>query len=73
MLDSTGSKNESSRASDDIDPVVEVYKQGVDRTLLRQNLRLTFKERLNKFGARLEFAAELRRAGRAARQAARQD
>lgn len=30
----------------DPDPVVEMYKQSVDRTLLRENLRLTPEQRL---------------------------
>ena len=46
------------------DPVVEAYKQHVDRTLLRENLKLTPEERLRKLQALLEWAEELRRAGR---------
>jgi hypothetical protein len=30
------------------DPVIEVYKKDVDRTLLRENLRLTVEQRLLK-------------------------
>jgi hypothetical protein len=30
------------------DPVIEVYKKDVDRTLLRENLKLTVEERLRK-------------------------
>ncbi|MFN3650222.1 MAG: hypothetical protein ACK47B_11640 [Armatimonadota bacterium] len=47
-----------------VDPVVEYYKQGVDRTLLRENLKLTPTERLQKLQALQEWAEELRRAGR---------
>jgi hypothetical protein len=49
------------------DPVIDAYKRDVDRSLLRENLRLTWEERLIK-GRRLqELAAELARAGRALR------
>lgn len=33
---------------DIIDPVVEAYKEGVDRTLVRENLKLTHAQRLKK-------------------------
>ena len=50
------------------DPVVEVYMPGVDRTLLRENLKLTFEQRARKHHRALEMAQELRRVGRAMRQ-----
>lgn len=47
------------------DPVIEVYKRHVDRTLLRENLKLTPEERLRNLMAaqRLldELAAQRRR------------
>lgn len=49
------------------DPVIEAYKKDVDRTLLRENLRRTPTERLRRLTALQALAAELRRAGRAAR------
>ena len=49
------------------DPVVEAYKQHVDRSLLRENLKLTPDERLRKLQALQEWAEELRRAGRSLR------
>lgn len=49
------------------DPVIEVYKQHVDRTLLRENLRRTVQERVDRLVALQELANEARRAGRAAR------
>ncbi len=49
------------------DPVIEFYKRDVDRTLLRENLKLTIDQRLDKLFALQQFAAELRRAGKAAR------
>lgn len=49
------------------DPVIEAYKKDIDRTLLRQNLKLTVEERFRSAMALARFADELRRAGRAAR------
>jgi hypothetical protein len=49
------------------DPVIEVYKQHVDRTLLRENLRLTVEERFRKLMDLQRFAEEMQRAGREAR------
>lgn len=40
------------------DPLIEAYKRDIDRTLIRENLKLTVEQR---------FAEELRRAGREAR------
>ena len=48
------------------DPVIEAYKKDVDRTLLRENLRLTHEQRLEKLMRLQKFAEELRRAGREA-------
>lgn len=50
------------------DPVVAAYLPGVDRTLLRENLKLTFEERARKHQNVLEMAMELRRAGKLLRQ-----
>jgi hypothetical protein len=49
------------------DPVIEVYKKDVDRTLLRENLKLTVTERLEKLMALQRFAAEMQRAMKEAR------
>jgi hypothetical protein len=49
------------------DPVVEVYKRDVDRTLLRENLRRTLDERFLGLKQMQRAAAELRRAMREAR------
>jgi hypothetical protein len=51
----------------EIDPVVAAYMPGVDRTLLRENLKLTHEQRLIKGQSASKMAVELRRAGRAAR------
>jgi hypothetical protein len=44
-------------------PVIEAYKKDVDRTLLRENLKLTPGQRVEKMIRVLAFAEELRRAG----------
>jgi endonuclease V-like protein UPF0215 family len=49
------------------DPVIEYYKKDIDRTLIRKNLKLTVEERIRQLQKLQEFAAELRRAGRASR------
>jgi hypothetical protein len=49
------------------DPVIEAYKKDVDRTLLRENLKLTPEERLLKLIELQAFAEEVRRAGAHAR------
>ena len=46
------------------DPIVELYKKDIDRTLLRENLKLTVTERFQRAMAHAKFADELRRAGR---------
>jgi hypothetical protein len=51
-----------------LDAVIERYKQDVDRTLLRANLRRTPEERLLNLMALQRFAEALRDAGRRARQ-----
>jgi hypothetical protein len=49
------------------DPVIEAYKKDVDRTLIRENLKLTPEQRLEKLMQMQKFAEELRRAGQEAR------
>jgi hypothetical protein len=49
--------------SDEADPVIERYKQDVDRTLLVENLKLSVEQRFEKLMALQRFAEELRRAG----------
>ena len=46
-----------------MDPVIEAYKKDIDRTLIRENLRLTPEERLLKLHRLRLLAEELRRAG----------
>ena len=60
-------KEMQSSRSRETDAVIEAYKKDVDRTLIRQNLRLTVTERFEKLMALQRFAEEMRRAGRDAR------
>ena len=40
------------------DPVIEAYKRDVDRTLIRENLRLTVEERFDALMRLQQFAEE---------------
>ena len=53
--------------ADYCDPVVDAYKKDVDRTLLRENLKLTVEERFRKFENMARFARELHDAGQRSR------
>jgi len=46
-----------------MDPVIEAYKKGIDRTLLRENLKLTVEQRLRNLMELQKLADELHRAG----------
>jgi hypothetical protein len=48
--------------------VIDAYKKDVDLTLIRENLKLTPEQRLQKLQRLVQFADELRRAGRAVSQ-----
>jgi hypothetical protein len=50
-----------------LDPIIEAYKKDVDRTLLRENLKLTPDQRLANLESMLASAEEMRRAMRAAK------
>lgn len=50
------------------DPVIEAYKRDVDRSLLRQNLMRTPRERWQVIARATELARELSRAGAARRE-----
>jgi hypothetical protein len=52
----------------DPDPVIEAYKKHIDRTLIRENLRLTVDQRFQQLMELQRFAEELQNAGRKARQ-----
>lgn len=51
----------------DPDPVIEAFKKDVDRTLLRENLKLTPEQRLNKLQDFVAFVTAVRGAGRQSR------
>jgi hypothetical protein len=51
-------------------PIIELYKRDVDRTLIRENLKISVTERFEKLMALQRFAEEMQRAGRAAREQA---
>lgn len=64
-------ENLGSRGAEDplpADPVIEAYKKDVDRTLIRENLRLSPEQRILKLIELQRMAEELRRAGRKARE-----
>ena len=48
-------------------PVIEAFKKDIDRTLIRENLKLTHEERLLKLMQLQCFVQELHYAGRRAR------
>jgi hypothetical protein len=50
-----------------VDPVIEAYKKDVDRTLIRENLRLTVEQRLLGLMSMQRTAEELQRAMKRAR------
>lgn len=52
----------------DPDPVIEAYKKHIDRTLIRENLRLTVDQRFQQLMKLQLFAEQLQNAGRKARQ-----
>ena len=50
-----------------VDPVVEFYKKDIDRTLLRENLKLTVQQRLDKLERFMKDLQAIRGAARRAR------
>ncbi|MFH1177471.1 MAG: hypothetical protein V1750_08695 [Acidobacteriota bacterium] len=56
-------RDDLSAQSADEDPVVAAYRQGIDRSLIVENLSLSVEERLANLQRLLELAEELRRAG----------
>lgn len=45
------------------DPLIQLYKEGIDRTLIRDNLRKSFEERLLTLQRMQAFVAEVQKAG----------
>jgi hypothetical protein len=59
------SKHQSVKDPDDsMQAVIELYKKDVDRTLIRQNLKLTVEERLLNLQNFIQFTEEFRNAGK---------
>jgi hypothetical protein len=56
------------QADKDLDPVIEAYKKDIDITLIRENLRLTVDQRFQQLMKLQQFAEDLRRAGKEARE-----
>jgi hypothetical protein len=54
--------------ADFYDPVIEAYKKDIDRTLLRENLKLTVEERFRKHESFMRFFYAMREAGRKSRE-----
>ena len=53
------------------DPLIELYKSGIDRTLIRENLRKSHEQRLIDLQQMQYFVAEVRKAGDEMRRKAR--
>lgn len=56
----------------DPDPIIELYMRDVDRTLLRESLKLTPTQRIERLMEFQRFVEELRRAGREANEKERE-
>jgi hypothetical protein len=56
-------KSENDNTAGSLQAVIDFYKKDVDRTLLRENLKLTVQERFEKFASFMAFVQELRTAG----------
>ena len=50
----------------DISPVIEAYKEGIDLSLIRESLQMTVDQRLERLMSLQQFAEELRAAGKRA-------
>jgi hypothetical protein len=61
--------HESDEAERYVDPVIEVYKKDVDRTLIRENLKLTVEQRIRNLEAFMRDVEKLQNAMREAKAA----
>jgi hypothetical protein len=66
-MDEPSKERPSPPFSLELDPVIEAYKKDVDRTLLRENLKLTPDQRLRKLVEFMRSLEEVRAAGVASR------
>jgi hypothetical protein len=64
MADAPSSPSPADNGRLDPDPVIEVYRRDVDRTLIREQLRRSIDERVRRMISALRFATALREAGR---------
>jgi hypothetical protein len=62
MMDSSTTSERSS-----MDDVIDAYKKDVDRTLLREHLKMTVEQRFERFLALMKFLEELSIAGKSPR------
>ena len=51
-----------------VDPVIEAYKPGIDRTVLRHNLRLTVEQRIDGLVSLMRSIEQMEEMGRKARE-----
>lgn len=66
-MDDPGTPDDRSPATrSSIDDIIELYKKDVDRTLLREALRLTPNERVRKLAELVRFTEAVREAGKKA-------
>lgn len=65
-ISNPGPPPDAPRERSSLDDVIALYKRDVDRTLLRENLRLTPEERIRKLVRFLALSQAVRDAGRAA-------
>lgn len=63
-MDERETSKDARGARSSIDDIIDLYKKDVDRTLLRENLKLTVEERFEQLRQLQAFAEELQRAGR---------
>jgi hypothetical protein len=63
----TGNSSQPPATQGYVDPVIEAYKAGIDRTLLRHNLTLTPQQRVDNMIELLEMIEAAQEAGERAR------
>lgn len=60
-----GPKNKAEESTaDSFRAIIDLYKRDIDRSLIRENLKLTVEQRLLKLQNFQQFALEIREAGR---------
>ena len=66
MITRMNHSEDHAQSDTDPDPVIEAYRKDIDRTLIRENLRLTVDQRFRQLMELQRFAEELQNAGRKA-------